>query len=129
MAADDVKAAAKGFLQAAAARRTEVNFGTVIDVPEFAAEGEPPVRVYGKVPTIADRADIERAALDPDTGRTIQAEAAIRTIIRLACDETGARLFDVESAQFMRSQIAADVLESLAYRLNAGMSYDAAKKN
>lgn len=127
--ADEAKAAGKAFLQAAQARRAEDDHRTFVDVPEFAADGEPPVRIYGKVPTIADRADIERAAMDPGTGRVIQAEAAIRTIIRLACDETGAKLFDVGSAQFMRSQIPADVLESLAYRLNAGLSYEAAKKN
>jgi hypothetical protein len=129
MSADDAKAAGKSFLQQAQARRAESDFGTYIDVPEFAAEGEEPVRIYGKVPTIADRADIERAALDPDTGRIIHAEAAIRTIIRLACDKNGEKLFDVGNAQFMRSQVPADVLESLAYRLNAGLSHEAAKKN
>ncbi|MFW6299493.1 MAG: hypothetical protein ACOC20_01060 [Oceanicaulis sp.] len=129
MALSKDRAAAKGFLEAAAERRAAADHRTVVEVPEFSAEGEPPVKVYGKTPTIYDRAAIERAATDPETGHVNRAEAAIRTVIQLACDEAGARLFDAGSAQFMRTQIPADVIEALAFRLNAGLSYEAAKKN
>ncbi len=118
-----------GFLQAAAARRDADGALTQIAVPEFAAEGEPPVIVYGRKPTPADRAAIERAAMDVETGKINHAEAAVRTVIQLACDETGDRLFALENAQFMRSRVPADVIEALAYRLNAGLSLAAAKKN
>lgn len=118
-----------GYLSAAAARRDDEGSLTQVAVPEFAEDGQPPVIVYGRKPTPADRATIERLSLDHETGKINQAEAAVRTVIQLACDESGARLFTVENAQFMRTKIDADVIEALAFRLNAGLSLSAAKKN
>ena len=118
-----------GYLSAAAARRDDEGSLTQVAVPEFAEDGQPPVIVYGRKPTPADRATIERLSLDHETGKINQAEAAVRTVIQLACDESGARLFTADNAQFMRVRVPADVIEALAFRLNAGLSLTAAKKN
>lgn len=99
-----------------------------IEVPEFSPDGAPPVVVYGKLPTIKDRSEILAKATDEATGRLDSFEAAVRTVIRLALDAQGAPLFTLDHAQFLRVNVPADVIEALAYRLNAGMSYEAAKK-
>lgn len=100
-----------------------------VEVPEFSSDGATPFVVYGKVPSIKDRSLIAEAATDKATGRIDQFEAALRTVIRLALDEQGEHLFTIENAQFLRVNVSADVIEALAYRLNAGLSYEAAKKN
>lgn len=99
-----------------------------IEVDEFSPEGEPPVVVYGKVPTIKDRSNIHEAATDAITGRTDPFEAAVRTVILLALDEQGERLFTLENAQSLRVNVPADLIEGLAARLNAGLSYEPSKK-
>lgn len=95
---------------------------TKVDVVEF-GDGDEPVTVFGKKPTIAQRSKILKdAAHDPF-------EQALRTVVELACDENGDRLFTIEALQFLRTKVDADVIEALAARLNTGLSYEAAKKN
>tara|TARA_R110002073_G_scaffold120601_1_gene262642 strand:- start:18345 stop:18722 length:378 start_codon:yes stop_codon:yes gene_type:complete len=100
---------------------------TKVDVVEFGEDGDP-VAVFAKKPTIADRSAILRQSFE-SAGRDDQFEQAIRTVIRLACDETGEKLFTLEHAQFLRTNVDGDVIQALAYRLDSGLSFDAAKKN
>ncbi len=117
----------KAMLQAAKDHRE--SHLTKVEVDEFSGPDEPPVTVFAKRPSISDRSAILNASRDADTGHVDQHESALRTVIRLSRDEDEKRLFTVENAQFMRLNVDADVIEALAYRLNAGLSYEAAKKN
>jgi hypothetical protein len=120
MTAKSVKERAAAFR--AAAQTAFKDHLTRIEVKEFAGEGEPGV-VYGKPPTLAQRSSILSRA-----GENIH-EQALYTVIELALDETGARLFTIEDLQFLRTQVSADLIEWLAAHLNAGQSYAAVKKN
>lgn len=121
--------ASKGLLAEykANAKAAREDHTTFVDVVEFGEAGAP-VRVYGKRPTIKDRSvilaksQLERGGVDPF-------EQAVQTVVRLAADAQGDALFTVEDVQFLRTQVDGDVLEALAYRLNAGVSFEVAKKN
>lgn len=119
------KASVKAYLQRA--RELHEAHLTRVDVVEFGEEGDPVV-VFAKKPTVADKTAIVRMAYEHNQ-RDDPFEQAVRTIIRLACDETGDKLFTIEDAQFLRTQVDADVISALAYRLDAGLSFEAAKKN
>lgn len=100
---------------------------TQVDVVEFGEEGEP-VRVFGKKPTIADLSAITRDSRT-ETGKDDPFEQAVRTVVRLALDENGDKLFTLENLQFLRMNVDADVIEALAARLRMGVSFEIAKKN
>lgn len=94
---------------------------TFVDVVEFGEDGEP-FRVYGRPPTIENRSRILRQAGDDHF------EQALRTVIELALDENGEKLFTVEHLAPLRKAVRADIIEALAHRLNTCLSFEAAKK-
>jgi len=124
-----MKAASKGSVKEYLSRAQSVRQShmTQVDVVEFGEEGEP-VRVFGKKPTIADLSAITRDSRT-DTGKDDPFEQALRTVVRLAMDENGDKLFTLEHLQFLRLNVDADLIEALAARLRMGVSFEAAKKN
>lgn len=116
----DAKALAAAFRQGAAAQYE--GHLTKVQVEGLGEDGAP-ITVYGKPPTLAQRSKIITAA-----GDNIH-EQALRTVIELAMNEHGDRLFTIEDLQFLRTQVKADLIEWLAAHLNAGLSYETVKKN
>ena len=116
----DAKSVAAAFRQGAAAQYRD--HLTKVDVQGLTEDGTP-IKVYGKKPTLAQRSKIISAA-----GDSIH-EQALRTVIELAMNEAGDRLFTIEDLHFLRTQVEADLIEWLAAHLNAGQSYEAVKKN
>lgn len=123
--AEDIRERVRGWLSAAKA--THDHHLTVVDVLDF-GDGEAPVRVYARKPTIKDKTHIRSKSLD-EKGRECPFEQAVWTVQRLAMDETGQQLFSLEHLQFLRTQVDAELIEGLAMRLYTGASFELVKKN